>query len=81
MDSRLRGNDGGGTHVAMQGWIPACAGMTEHRGNDGGAACSTLSCDRHRPGQGVPAHRAAKVLGDEPDRDHRPSTKDGGWDC
>jgi hypothetical protein len=44
MDSRLRGNDGrrragrinylvvladAGTHTSWQGWIPACAGMTE----------------------------------------------------
>ena len=45
LDSRLRGNDGGGTGMTdggadqqrggRLGWIPACAGMTGRRGNDG----------------------------------------------
>ncbi|MBL1217721.1 MAG: hypothetical protein D8M59_09520 [Planctomycetes bacterium] len=36
MDSRVRGNDGGGEE--KRGWIPACAGMTEGGGNDGGGS-------------------------------------------
>ena len=45
LDSRLRGNDGVATKErpscrkdkATGVWIPACAGMTEWRGNDGRA--------------------------------------------